>query len=569
MDEKIENKLFYGIAFIIIMTTILLIFSEFTSGLKINEIMFNPSGSDTGREWIEIYAEYADSNESCINLSQYKLFEENSNHNIYAYNQINNQQNNLNCGYSIICSNCDYFLNEYDEYGTFLNQTIPLYKSSFSLSNSGELIALKLNESIIDEINYLNFTNISEGYSLELYNYSWRQSLNISGSPGLASPIAGILENNITLNYTSNETLNITSNITNNVTQNYTTNTSINITINTTNYCNISINITLKNTSIDIFNNKESIKFYNKIYDAGYGGTYAYSIEYWIEDLFENTVKSKTTTTNQNEKSYTPSIYEEDRILIIKNKLNIEGCTNIGKNESSRFLMIKNNNYVEEECEEESVSSIIESNDLDMLQESLINITKIEIKLIKEINKLTASTYIYKGNSRKSVINIAIVDEKNKTIENYKLKLNEKYSSMNFDFEKELDCLPNKTFYLIAEGLNNSVKEQLNLSCQETSDKTTLNTSNKISSTNQLSNANSQTTENVSLKTASQITGQTIYESPNQKNKIYSFIGLVLLCLAGISFLGYKVYGLYIRRNEVINEDIKVDKNEEYEKTPI
>ena len=35
--------------------------------LQISEVMYNPSGSDTGREWIEIYSD------STVNLSGWKL----------------------------------------------------------------------------------------------------------------------------------------------------------------------------------------------------------------------------------------------------------------------------------------------------------------------------------------------------------------------------------------------------------------------------------------------------------------------------------------------------------------
>lgn len=561
------------------MTTIIIIFSEFASGLntsdlKITEIMFNPYGADTGREWIEIYDECDYSNKSCTNLSQYKLFQS-SNHYIYPYNNITAYN------YSIICYNCELFLNEY---GPELNQTIAIYKSSFTLSNSGELIALKLNDSIIDEINYINFTNISEGYSLEFDDSlnSWRQSLNFSGSPGrenLAILIEVILENNTTLNYTLNKTQNYTINITTNITTNYTTNTtinmtdnnSINLTHNTTNYCNISINITLKNSSIEIYNNKESIKFYNKIYDDDYenkyNSTYNYSIEYWIEDLFETIVKSKTITANQNEKSYTPSIDEEDRILIIKNKLTINGCINTGIKESSKIILIKNPDYLDDEegemeDDEETIScpvctSIYEDGTYDA--NSTINISKIEF------NKgvLSSEIHIYKGNTRKSVIIVSVMDEKEKTIEEQKIKLNDKYSSVIFNFERKIDCYENKTLFLTAEGLDAYAKEKTILNC-ETTDKTAtaiVNATSKSSKNTPIFSNNASQT--------SQITGQVVYESPNQKNKLYSFAGLILISLAGISFLGYKVYKLIKKKNEINNNNIYVDKNEEYKKTPI
>lgn len=119
-------------------------------GLRISEIMFNPDGADTGREWIEIELNESD---GCINLTEYKLFEENTNHNIYAYSD------ELACHYAIICSDVNKFLLDYE----YLNKSaantdhssnIQIYKSTFSLSNSGEELALKRNNEFIDYIDY-------------------------------------------------------------------------------------------------------------------------------------------------------------------------------------------------------------------------------------------------------------------------------------------------------------------------------------------------------------------------------------------------------------------------------
>ena len=62
---------------IILLTIILLTSIRQVTALSITEIMFNPQGADTGREWIELHVNETD---GCINLTEYRLFEEETNH---------------------------------------------------------------------------------------------------------------------------------------------------------------------------------------------------------------------------------------------------------------------------------------------------------------------------------------------------------------------------------------------------------------------------------------------------------------------------------------------------------
>jgi hypothetical protein len=92
--------------------------------------------------------------------------------------------------------------------------------------------------------------------------------------------------------------------------------------------------------------NNLPIKFQNKIEtnnitQIGEG----YIIDYWIEDLSGNIVKNKISTSNQDEKSFTPKIEEEDKILIIKNVLKNVSC-NVSNNSGERIILIKNSKYV-------------------------------------------------------------------------------------------------------------------------------------------------------------------------------------------------------------------------------
>jgi len=177
-----------------------------SSCLQITGIMFNPDGADTGREWIEIKL---NSSDGCINLTEYKLFEEDTNHNIYKYDS------DIFCKYAILSSDVNKFLQDYPYSNNTNNSNqsdIKLYKSTFSLSNSGEDIAIKKGNEIIDEINYtLLIENLDtiEGHSLEYYSDYWRVSELSKGNPGriiVENTTANITINNeTTINTTIND----------------------------------------------------------------------------------------------------------------------------------------------------------------------------------------------------------------------------------------------------------------------------------------------------------------------------------------------------------------------------
>ena len=188
---------YFIIFFSLIMILITLAISVY--GLRINEIMFNPQGADTGREWIEVYIDYMDAS-SANDLSRYKLFENGVNHNIIRYNDTLNNisenvsdseydtSHNISQKYAIICNDCEKFLIDY----AYLNNTpITLYKSTFSLSNDGENLSIKLANETIDELDYSIYKGeFSEGYSLEFVNNSWHKSAMTGGSPGEENAVA-------------------------------------------------------------------------------------------------------------------------------------------------------------------------------------------------------------------------------------------------------------------------------------------------------------------------------------------------------------------------------------------
>lgn len=108
--------------------------------LKITEIMFDPEGSDAGREWIEIF----NGSEQSINLSDLKFFENDTNHGVSG-DVLNIQPNQ----YVVIADNPTKFKED------FVGFSGILLDSTFSLVNTGEYLALKLKTGeILDELTY-------------------------------------------------------------------------------------------------------------------------------------------------------------------------------------------------------------------------------------------------------------------------------------------------------------------------------------------------------------------------------------------------------------------------------
>ena len=132
--------------------------------------MYNPSGADSEHEWVEIY----NNNSFAINTSGWKFYEAETNHGLTLINGSYLIQQNQ---YAIIADNSDIFLEDYPDF----NST--LFDSSFSLSNTGETIAIK--NSSLDIINEITYNNSiggdNNGNSISLINNSWQESTPTPG----------------------------------------------------------------------------------------------------------------------------------------------------------------------------------------------------------------------------------------------------------------------------------------------------------------------------------------------------------------------------------------------------
>jgi len=137
------------------------------------EIMYDLEGTDTGREWIELY----NTGSSGVDLADWKLFEANTNHRLTTQNAsvIPSQ------GFAIIADNTAKFLVDNPSFSGVL------FDSTFSLSNEGETLILRDGSgSDIDSITYFSSMGaIGDGNSLQKSGSEWVAALPTVGSIGL------------------------------------------------------------------------------------------------------------------------------------------------------------------------------------------------------------------------------------------------------------------------------------------------------------------------------------------------------------------------------------------------
>ena len=159
----------------------ILILPAFVNALIINEIMYDLPGSDSDREWIEIYNDGSE-----INLTGWKFYESGTNHGL----SLVNGSFILSSGdYAIIIDDASAFFLDYPSFNG------NVFDSSFSLSNSGEDLALK--NSSLDIVVSLTYSS-SSGASGNNYSLQWNGSSFCEGdpTPGAQNSCAVIVNSN-------------------------------------------------------------------------------------------------------------------------------------------------------------------------------------------------------------------------------------------------------------------------------------------------------------------------------------------------------------------------------------
>lgn len=152
--------------------------------LRINEIMYKPSFTESFNEWIEIYNDEA----SDIDLSNYTFCNDTL---LPGYID---RQENLNKNEGIILKVGQYALITDGGSGTEVYDNFEVAPESLALhvsksticgglTNSGKLIFLADSlGTIVDDVNYSD--SAEKGYSLELYQGSFLESYEVGGTPG-------------------------------------------------------------------------------------------------------------------------------------------------------------------------------------------------------------------------------------------------------------------------------------------------------------------------------------------------------------------------------------------------
>ena len=143
------------------------------ASILINEIMYDLEGTDTDREWIEVYNSGAES----VDLSGYKLFEAGVNHGLVLDT---GDASVPGSGYVVIVTNPAKFKTDWPSYSG------AIFDSSFSLSNEGETLAIKNSDlEVSDEYSYTSATGgTGDGKSLQKVSGSW---VSATPTPGASN----------------------------------------------------------------------------------------------------------------------------------------------------------------------------------------------------------------------------------------------------------------------------------------------------------------------------------------------------------------------------------------------
>ncbi len=171
------------------------------ASVEISEIMYNPEGSDTNHEWVEIY-----NNGPSVDITTWHFFENDIHHGLYPeeFSSLGNGERAL-------------IVKDIATAKSELGSGIHYIKSSFSLNNTGETIAVSdENKNIIDTYSYNADDGANgDGQSLQYLNSSWNAG---SPTPGILNHISAISSDssantnpsNSSNNNSSSENLNIT-----------------------------------------------------------------------------------------------------------------------------------------------------------------------------------------------------------------------------------------------------------------------------------------------------------------------------------------------------------------------
>ncbi len=172
-----QQNLYLTILSIIFFALLIFINTTQAAELIFTEIMYNPEGADSNKEWVEIF----NTSTSTIEINSDWRFNDGSNHLINIY-QGNNQIASAN--FFIITNDGASFLNNYPDFSKII------FESSINLNNTADTIQLLKNSNIITQFSYTSELGGADNNKtiekIDIYNLesSWQESYLIGGTPG-------------------------------------------------------------------------------------------------------------------------------------------------------------------------------------------------------------------------------------------------------------------------------------------------------------------------------------------------------------------------------------------------
>ncbi|MEK7569368.1 MAG: lamin tail domain-containing protein [Patescibacteria group bacterium] len=139
------------------------------AGLEFSEIMYDLSGADESREWVEIFNDSS----GPIGLSELKFFEADTNHKLVFVAGLESVPPG---GYAVIAADAAKFKSDWPAFAG------NLFDSSYSLNNSGETLALKNEDEILDQVSYSSsLGGAGDGNTIGKISGAWRANAPTPG----------------------------------------------------------------------------------------------------------------------------------------------------------------------------------------------------------------------------------------------------------------------------------------------------------------------------------------------------------------------------------------------------
>lgn len=184
---------------------------------------------------------------------------------------------------------------------------------------------------------------------------------------------------------------------------------------------------------------------------------YPYSITYWIEDLFGNKLKDKYTSTNTNQKSFTPNIDEDDRVVFLRAEVGtVCNDTNLSNNFAEEMLILIRLG-VNKEIGAGGTSA---QNQSDQSQIEIIKVSADTSGLVK------AELDLYRGDTGKYSVSAYLEQKGKKVSEIFKINLKNKFTNYHLIVPLSLKSnikLKNEELTLVVEGLGLSKDKDFEL----------------------------------------------------------------------------------------------------------